>query len=258
MIQKTNPELLLKVSIQVGRMLLESGAETTRVEQTVTHVMNAYHVEDASTFATPTGLFIAFDYLGVSYAKSARVTKNKIDLEKINHINHLSRQIKPTTMSLSTLNEELQRIKQLEGYPFVLKCFGGTGVAMFFTLLAVPSIPEGFFAGCIGLIITWLNDLLEKKAINFFIKVITLSSIVALIALLLERGGLIVHRDQVIIGSLMILVPGVAITNAIRDTIAGDLLSGITRGVEAVLIAVGLAIGAGFIIIIWSNLFGGV
>lgn len=253
-----NPELLLKVSIQVGKMLLESGAETTRVEQTVTHVLDSYHVEEASAFATPTGLFIAFDYQATSYAKSARVTKNKVDLEKINHINQLSRQIKATDMSLPELYEELQRIKQLEGYPFLLKCFAGAGVAMFFTLHAVPVIIDGTIAGCIGFLITWLNDQFEKQTINFFIKVIVLSSIVAFIVLAFERIGIIMHRDQVIIGSLMILVPGVAITNAIRDTIAGDLLSGITRGVEAVLIAVGLAIGAGFIIIIWTNVLGGV
>jgi uncharacterized membrane protein YjjP (DUF1212 family) len=41
----------------------------------------------------------------------------------------------------------------------------------------------------------------------------------------------------------MTLVPGVAITNAMRDVIAGDLLAGTMKGVEALLIALALAAG---------------
>ena len=63
--------------------------------------------------------------------------------------------------------------------------------------------------------------------------------------------------DKVIIGSIMLLVPGLAITNAIRDTIAGDLVSGIARAVEAFLTAIGVAVGTGVILSFWINTFGG-
>ena len=55
----------------------------------------------------------------------------------------------------------------------------------------------------------------------------------------------------------MLLVPGLAITNAIRDTIAGDLVSGIARAVEAFLTAIGVAVGTGVILSFWINTFGG-
>ena len=77
-----------------------------------------------------------------------------------------------------------------------------------------------------------------------------------MLALIFEAIPLCVSKDAVIIGSLMLLVPGLSITNAIRDSISGDLLSGVTRGIEACLIAVALALGAGITITFWMNVGG--
>ncbi len=251
-----NPEQLLRVSIAFGQLLLESGAETTRVEQTVSYVLNAYKVEGGSAFATPTGLFVSFDHLGVSYSKTMRVRKSKIDLDKINRINHLSRNILQEQLTLDDLNQQLSIIKQTQEYPMRLKVVAGGGVAMFFALLNGVPISVGFYAFFMGCLVSFLNQRMEQFGINFFVKVTLLSSMVAFMALSLEYSGLLIERDPLIIATLLNLVPGVAITNAIRDTIAGDLLSGITRATEATLIAVGLAIGAGFMIIVWHNVLG--
>lgn len=56
----------------------------------------------------------------------------------------------------------------------------------------------------------------------------------------------------------MLLVPGLAITNAIRDTMAGDLVAGLTRSAEAFLIALAIAIGTGVVLSFWFNLYGGI
>ena len=62
--------------------------------------------------------------------------------------------------------------------------------------------------------------------------------------------------EPIIIGSIMIFVPGVAITNSIRDFLSGDMLSGVARMTEAVLIAVSLAAGTGLILNLWSVIGG--
>ncbi len=76
----------------------------------------------------------------------------------------------------------------------------------------------------------------------------------ALSAMILTHLGLAEHLDIVIISSIMLLVPGLAITNAIRDTVSGDLLSGISRTVEAFLVAVAIAIGSGTIFMLLGGL----
>ena len=82
-------------------------------------------------------------------------------------------------------------------------------------------------------------------------------SLAAFIALLANSTGLVSNMDTIIIGSIMLLVPGIAITNAIRDTIAGDLVSGISRSVEALFVAIAISSGTSIVFKIWFLLFGG-
>ena len=89
------------------------------------------------------------------------------------------------------------------------------------------------------------------------LNIATTSVLLTLSALILEKLQLIHNIDSAIIGSLMLLVPGLAITNAVRDSIGGDLLAGIIRAVEACLIAIAIALGAGVTMSIWIALLGG-
>ena len=82
------------------------------------------------------------------------------------------------------------------------------------------------------------------------------SALTALLAIGLNQIGLAPSLDALIIGCLMLLVPGLAITNAIRDSLSGDLISGMTRGVEAVLIAIAVALGPGLVMSLWMMLGG--
>ena len=79
-----------------------------------------------------------------------------------------------------------------------------------------------------------------------------------ILAIIFININLAANLDQTIIGSIMLLVPGLAITNAIRDTIAGDLLSGLTRAAEAFLVAISIAVGSGAVLSFWLSNFGGI
>jgi uncharacterized membrane protein YjjP (DUF1212 family) len=134
-----------------------------------------------------------------------------------------------------------------------------SGVAAgFFTLTFNGNLKDflvSFFIGCsIRIIASALSNL---AANDFFVNIIC-GAFTAISALTLTHLGVGSHSDKIIIGSIMLLVPGLAITNAIRDTISGDLLSGITRGIEAILIAVGIALGTGVVLKFWIIYFGGV
>lgn len=67
----------------------------------------------------------------------------------------------------------------------------------------------------------------------------------ALLAVGLTAAGLGQSADLITIGALMILVPGVALTNAVRDVMVGDMVSGLSKLAEAVLIGVAIALGTG-------------
>ena len=59
--------------------------------------------------------------------------------------------------------------------------------------------------------------------------------------------GIITSVDNVIIGNIMTLIPGLGLTNALRDLFTGDSIAGLLRTIEAVLIA--LAIAAGYFVV---------
>jgi uncharacterized membrane protein YjjP (DUF1212 family) len=89
---------------------------------------------------------------------------------------------------------------------------------------------------------------MSKVRFNEFFTYILGGVIAALLSLLAVDLGLALHADKVIIGSIMILVPGIAIVNGIRDMIMGDLVAGISRIVEAFFIAVAIAAGSGIVL----------
>lgn len=116
---------------------------------------------------------------------------------------------------------------------------------MFFTYFFGGRFTDGICAFPIGALIHLIGEWFNKNAINSIVKNTCLSCILTFITLVFVYFNIVLQKDSIIIGNLMLLVPGVAITNAIRDSISGDLLSGITRGIEACLIAIALALGAG-------------
>lgn len=98
--------------------------------------------------------------------------------------------------------------------------------------------------------------LLKKLNINSFVTGFCCCGLAAFIALSASTAVTEASYDPIIIGTLMLFVPGVALTNSIRDFLSGDMLSGVSRLVEALLTAVSLAAGAGVVLKLW-DLMGG-
>ena len=108
----------------------------------------------------------------------------------------------------------------------------------------------------IGGLIEGCSSVLEQRQFPSFFAISLCSALTALLAIGLNQISLAPSLDALIIGCLMLLVPGLAITNAIRDSLSGDLISGMTRGVEAVLIAIAVALGPGLVMSLWMMLGG--
>lgn len=250
-------QLLLKACTLTGKILLESGAETIRVEQTVLHFCSAFDGKEVNVFATPTGLFVSFEHDDITYSKTCRIKSTTINLNRINHVNELSRNCSSKQYKIEDAYKHLLKISNMSGYSNRTMRISSGLVATFFTLLFNFDLVHGVCAFFIGYFIQVCQLYFMNKNINSVVRIMFLSMIISFSALLFLQFNIIVDKDSVIIGSLMLLVPGVAITNAIRDTISGDLLSGLTRGLEAFLIAIALAIGAGVTIAIWTNYIGG-
>ena len=250
---------ILHLAADAGRIILENGGETYRVEETITRICEAYGLYEAESFVTTTGIMLSVtDVYGQTTSLVKRIKTRKVDLEKISRVNDLSRNLKTMGLTADDVKDQLNRIDNIEKYSNKTIIFFSALGAAFFTLIFGGDIYDFLISFITGGLIKYLSISLSTLRVNdFFVNIIG-GALAALIALVSVNLNLASNVDKIIIGSIMLLVPGLSITNAIRDTIAGDLLAGTARAVEAFLIAVGIAIGSGIVLRFWFIYFGGI
>ncbi|MBV4418660.1 threonine/serine exporter family protein [Clostridium tyrobutyricum] len=242
----------INIAAYAGKILLESGAEIYRVEETITRICHSCGILKVDAYVTINVIIISAES---NYDKTVslikRVKRGSQNLEKISRVNNISRHIKDSGYTLEDIYKKLQKIDRLKTYSYKLNIFSSGGASGFFCLVFGGNIRDFAISFIIGCLIKLVSSTLSYLQANeFFINIIC-GAIAALIALVSTKLNLSIHTDTVIIGSIMLLVPGVAITNSIRDTIAGDLLSGVLGGVEALLVAVAIAVGTGIVMRLW-------
>ena len=235
---------LLDLVTDLGYELAMCGAETFRVEESINRILKAYGIE-SEAFAIPNNLIVSIETPeGQPMTRMRRIGFHGNDLDALEKFNGLSRAICNRTPDPTEARKWVQIVRdQRKTYRLPLHLLGnflgGFGFAFFFG----GCFADGFWAGVCGIAVGMVGRLMSDLKANQFFSTITSAFVSALIAYSLSSFGLIHNVDASIIGTLMILVPGLLFTNAMRDIIYGDTNSGINRIVQVLLIAVGIALG---------------
>ncbi|AOR23106.1 threonine/serine ThrE exporter family protein [Clostridium taeniosporum] len=249
---------VLQVSTFAGKIMLESGAETYRVEETICKICTSFGAEQADSFVIPTGIMVSISNEDEAVSLVKRVTSRGVDLNKIDKINDLARKTQMESLSINDFYKQLVEISKGERYSDLYTLFWAAISGGSFALLFGADGKDFISATLIGLAIKIVGIICRRFNINEFFINSLCGAICAFLAIIFIKIDIGSNLDKIIIGSIMLLVPGLTITNAIRDTIAGDLLSGMTKALEAFLVAVSIAIGTGGILSIFINALGGV
>lgn len=242
-------EKLLKVIRIISQIMLESGAEAYRIEDTCTFICHSFGIYQVDSIVLSTGIYITLTPPNDDNRTAISRIKNRaINLSKLNDVNSISRLI---TSKQITLDEAIIRLNDLKNNVVVhnslLNIFYAGLTSAFFTLLFGGKFVEFVSALISGIIVQYVSSKLKTlDSHQFFIGFFgaAIISIVAISTTYLLKTG---DYNKVIVGSTMPLLPGLSMTNAIRDTMRGDLISGLARGAEAILIAASLAAGAGVV-----------
>lgn len=246
-VRQARYRLLMDTALLAGQIMLKSGAETYRVEDTICRILHTSGLETAETFATVTGLFVTLADPSIdAITKIARVSEKQTNLSQVYEVNDVSRKLCSGVISVEEAYQELLRIKDKKAYPISMVYIGIIMTSSFFTLLLGGGILASVLSAINGLWIVACRHITSRVKLNNFITDMLSSFIIAVATMLyahLLNNSVIV--EIIIVGSIMPLVPGVAITNAIRDTLQGDYLSGGSRAIEAFVIAACIAVGIG-------------
>ena len=230
-----------------GRILLESGAETYRVEDTMNRMAASYGLDDTYSFVTSTA--IIFSLNDRTNTRLIRIRERTTDLEKIALTNSLSRKISNNELTIDEAKEELFQLHHASlQYSFVTQFIAAMVACGFFLFMFGGVAHDFIFAVLAGAGAFLTFDFVQRFIqIKFFSEFIS-AAVVISIAAISTKLGLAINQDAITIAGVMPLVPGILITNAIRDLLAGELLAGMSRGVEAAITA--FAIGAGVAIVL--------
>ena len=239
-------DALLNTASTMGVRMLESGAEAYRVEDSLQRLCRAYGVDTCEIFAIPSLLIVSMcDPEGHSHTRVRRLYHRGTDLHQVDRLNSLCRAVCRDTPPFPQVDGALARLAAEPGYPPAMQLAGYALVAAFFTPLFGGGLADALCALAAGTVIGLLKLPMDRiRANGFFVNTIC-SMAAALVAIAGVRLGVGQQLDKIIIGAFMGLVPGVAITNFMRDILAGDLFSGITKLAESLLTATAIALGAG-------------
>ena len=248
---------LLHVTTDIAYALLKSGAEIYRVEESILRIFKAYGMDGGSVFAIPTFLLVSLPGDDDKpLTEMRRIGNHSSDLAKVGAYNDLCRRICKNIPAAESIRREMQTITTIPQHPFWLQVLAFGVVGFGFTLLFGGSGIDAAAALLCGIAIKLVLHQFDRFEANSFFTTICVSFVAGATAFGLVQLGFGQNLDKIVIGVLMNLVPGVALTNFMRDIIAGDLIAGLTKLVEALLTATGIALGTGVALSLGRTLMG--
>lgn len=248
---------VFELAVLAGEILLESGAEITRVEDTMGRIAAAFELENFDSYVLTSGLFASSDgEERTLYSRIKGVPNAGTHFAKIDAVNEISRQVVAHNDTLEHALEEMQQIKNMPEYSAGMHTLGaGLGAGGFCYLLG-GTIEDSLFAFLVGFIMWVAVTFLRKNEIKKTLCNILGSVISCGLCIFLHHFGFGDSADKMIIGALIPLIPGVSFVNGIRDFSDNNFLSGMVRFMDVAVVTICMAIGAGFVIEITNQLGG--
>ena len=232
-----------------SQMILESGGETHRAEETVERMCQGLGIPRVDVLALPTGLMLTLAMSDDnSISRIVRVHNRSTDLGRIDQCNDISRKVAAGKLSAAEALAALKEIKHTKPEHRMLLIGASALSAGSFTVMLGGSWLDFIVSFFCGMAVQGVLPPLAKKQVPPLISSLIAGALTALMALI----GVWVFEDvsvePIVSGAIMPLLPGLAVTNAMRDTIRGDLVSGGARVIEAILSVMMLAAGIGLML----------
>lgn len=252
-----NERLLLEATTTLGYRLAMSGAETFRVEETILRVLKSYGYQ-AEAFAIPNCLIVSIiTETGQPMTRMRRIGPHGNNLDAVEQYANLSRRICAEVPPPTELLNWLQHIEDhRRSYTLTIQAVGFFLAAFGFCFTFGGTFADALGAGMCGLIVLGVDLAMDKLSSTQFFRTIIGAFCMAFFAYFIHHLGLVQNADATIIGALMLLVPGLLFTNAMRDVMYGDTNSGLNRVVLVLLIAVAIALGTAAALKLATDLWG--
>lgn len=234
---------LIEIAQKAGEIMLTSGAEIYRVEETIIRICSSYGNE-CESFVLPTGIFITIrDGEGSMQTTFKRIRQRTVDLNRIDRVNTFSRSLKDRHLSYDEASKLLTEIEAGSSYSLPIRLAAAAVGSFVFAMLFLGSWYDGMAAAVVGTLVYIMKEGLGKKGFFQFFELFSAGLAAGFLSVAAVRLFPGLNEYKIIIGSVMLYLPGMAMTNSIKDAFYGDLVASFTRMGEAFLIAAAVAGG---------------
>jgi uncharacterized membrane protein YjjP (DUF1212 family) len=236
-------DIVLCTALDIGEHLLKNGAEVSRVEDTIERICFAYGAARVESFAITTLIVASVRMKNGEHSEQMRHVKTSImNLHRVEKLNNISRQICQDGISIAEARDKIEKYKRSKPYPEAIQIIGQVLVVFGFTLFFGGNWFDSSAAAIIALVVALVSriDLPFNKG---NLQVIVRSFIAGALSELSVNIGFAQNLDCVLIGTIMMLIPGLALGTAVYDMFNGNLISGMMRALQCLVVAIFIAIG---------------
>ena len=232
------------LALDIGMRMLVCGAQIGRVENSIERMCTAFGAAETHVFSVTSGIIVTcFNKDGSSITQLRRVRSEKFDMNKLEHLNQLSRDICANRVSASDIPTRLAEIDRSRSHPFWLLIIAYAGISASLSIFFGATAMDAFVSAITGIILCLLERLLLQLHMDRVFTTFLLALLAGLCNVAMVKVGFGAHYDAISLGNIMLLIPGIAMTNSIHDMFVGDMISGVSRFFQSLVIAVIVTFG---------------
>lgn len=240
-------EEVLSAALDIGESMLKSGAEVYRVEDCIRRICVAYGATNVDVFCITASILLSIEFPPeLRISQTRRIEEYSTDLERVHRLNQLSRNLCKDRPDYAAFQKEFRAIHAVRPYSFITQAGAFALVAAAFTVFFGGTLQDALISAVIGMVLKCVVSFASMVNYNRVLSNLIASFVMSVLAFLSVRVGLAQSAEMIVIGNTMLLIPGILLTNSLRDMISGDTMTGILRFAEAIILA--LAIAGGYIL----------
>ena len=243
--------------MDMGEILLTHGAEVSRIEDTIGRLCKAYGFARWDVFTITSSVIVTATLAdGRTITQTRRIRERDTDLGRVEKVNALSRKICEHPLSLEQFQKEMQVIREKKKISLLLQMVMYMMISASLSAFFGGTAKDGLAASLSGVVLFATLYGSAALKMNNLIQTMFCSAVTAMSVMILVKLGIGVHPDKITIGNIMLVIPGIQLTNSLRDMISGDTISGLLNMSEALLKAISVAMGFALVLLIGGELWG--
>lgn len=242
-------------ALNIGEAMLICGAEVSRVEDSVRRICLAYGAERVDVFTITSAIVVtAYSPMFGTVTQTRRITATRYDLLKLSRLNGLSRRICEEHPPFDYVERKLNEIRAiLPQYRFSFLLFCYALISSSFTMFFGGTWQDALVSAGIGLFLKYMEQVSRMLQLPSTVAAVLWSFAGGCLALFLVSNGFGDSAEKISIGNIMLLIPGMQLTNSIRDIFNGDTLSALMGFCNAFVLAGLIAFGFALPLLMWPG-----